>query len=318
MTGKTSPDCSSNEGKRLSREGYRRRIRGKGPLDLKIHPSKKHEGEILTVAKSPVIMVAPTTPIYDAIQTMTKKGFRRLPIANPGTGHLEGIVTATDIINYLGGGEKFEIIRQKYDGNFFKAINEPIKLIMTQRVVSIKTSAKISEAIEKMKQANLGGLPVVDDKDSVKAIITERDLANLFADRTSGIRVSQLMSERVVTALPKTTIFETEKAMATQGFRRLPIVSDGKVIAIITAMDIIRFFGSGDVFKHLRSGTIIQVLNTPALEIASKTVTTVEPDADVGQAAKIMREKDIGAVPVVKNGRLIGIVTERDFFKIIE
>lgn len=302
----------------MSREGFRRTIRGKGPLDLKTHPSKKHEGEILTIAKSAVVMVAPTTPIYDAIQIMTKKGFRRLPIANPGTKHLEGIVTATDIVDYLGGGKKFEIIQQKFGGNFFKAINEPIKLIMTQKVVSIRTSAKINEAIMKMKEANLGGLPVVDDKDSVKAIITERDIANLFADRTSGIKVAQLMSEKVVTALPKTTIFEAEKTMATQGFRRLPIVSDGKVMGIITAMDIIRFFGSGAVFKHLRSGTIIQVLNTPALEIAAKTVSTIEPDADVGQAAKLMREKDIGAVPVVQTGKLVGIVTERDFFKIIE
>jgi CBS domain-containing protein len=59
-------------------------------------------------------------------------------------------------------------------------------------------------------------------------------------------------------------------------------------------------------------------LNTPALGIAAKEVSTIGPDADVGQAAKIMREKDIGAVPVVVNGKLIGMLTERDFFKIIE
>jgi CBS domain-containing protein len=302
----------------LKRESYRRTLRGTGQLDLRGRASKKHEGEILTVAKSPVVMVAATTPIYDAIQKMAKEGFRRLPIANPGTKHLEGIVTATDIVDYLGGGRKFEIIQQKCGGNFFKALNEPIKLIMTQKVVSIKTSAKISEAIAKMKQSNLGGLPVVDEKDCVKAIVTERDIAVLFADRTSGVTVAQLMSEKVITALPKTTIFEAEKTMATQGFRRLPIVSDGKVMGIVTAMDIIRFFGCGDVFKHLKSGTIIQVLNTPALEIASKNVLTVERETDVGQAAKIMRDKDIGAVPVVKNGALVGILTERDFFKIIE
>jgi CBS domain-containing protein len=126
------------------------------------------------------------------------------------------------------------------------------------------------------------------------------------------------MSEKVVTALPRTTIFEAERTMSTEGFRRLPIVSEGKVIGIITSMDIVRFFGSGEVFKHLRSGTIIQVLNTPALGIAAKEVSTIGPDADVGQAAKIMREKDIGAVPVVVNGKLIGMLTERDFFKIIE
>lgn len=302
----------------MSREGFRRTLREKGQLSFKVHPSKKREGEIMQIAKTPVVTMAPTTPIQDAIQIMCQKGFRRIPIANPGTKFLEGIITATDVINYLGGGKKFEMIQQKFGGNFFKAINEPIKLVMTQQVVSVNVAAKISDAIELMKEKNLGGLPVVDDENRARGIVTERDIAILFADRISGVRVAQLMSETVVTALPRTTIFEAEKTMATQGFRRLPIVSDGKVVGIITSMDIIRFFGSGEVFKHLRSGTIIQVLSTPALEIATKGVSTIGPDADVGQAAKIMRQKDIGAVPVVKNERLVGMITERDFFKVIE
>jgi len=302
----------------LSRESFRRSLRGKGPLSLKSHPSKRHGGEILHVAKSSVVTMAPTTPIYDGIQIMTKEGFRRIPITNPGTRTLEGIVTATDIINYLGGGKKFQIIRRKFGGNIFKAINEPIKLIMTKKVVSIKTSAKISKAIRLMTEKNLGGLPVVDNENRVRAIITERDIANMFADRISGVKVAQLMSEKVVTASHKTTIFEAVKTMTTQGFRRLPIISEKKVAGIVTAMDIIRFFGSGKVFKYLRSGTIIQVLNTPALEIATKEVATIKPNADVGQAAKIMQKKNIGALPVVKNETLVGIITERDFFKIIE
>ena len=259
-----------------------------------------------------------TTPIYNAIQMMSREGFRRIPITDSGTRALEGIVTATDIIDYLGGGEKFDIIRRKFDGNIFKAINEPIRLVMTQKVVSIKTSARINEAIQLMTEKNLGGLPVVDENNSVKAIITERDIANLFADRLSGMSVAQLMSRKVVTALSKTTIFEAERTMVTQGFRRLPIIANDKVVGIITAMDVIRFFGSGEVFKHLKSGTIIQVLNTPALEIATRDVSTISPTADIGQAAKIMQDKDIGAVPVLDNAKLVGIITERDFFKIIE
>ena len=302
----------------MSRETFRRTLKGKGQLSLKTHPSKKREGEIIQIAKAPVVTMAPTTPIYDAIQIMAKEGFRRIPIANPGTKALEGIITATDIIDYLGGGKKFEIIEQRFGGNFFKAINEPIRLVMTKNVVSVKVSAKISKAIELMKEKNLGGLPVVDNENRVRAIITERDIANLFADRISGIKVSQVMSEKVITALSKTTMFEAERTMTTQGFRRLPIISDGKVIGIITTMDIIRFFGSGSVFKYLRSGTIIQVLNTPALEIATREVSTIESSADVGQAAKIMQNKNIGAIPVVENEKLVGIITERDFFKIIE
>ncbi|MGC8895575.1 MAG: CBS domain-containing protein [Candidatus Bathyarchaeia archaeon] len=302
----------------MSRETFRRTLKEKGQLSLRAHPSKKRESEIMHIAKSPVVTMAPTTPIYDAIRIMSKEGFRRIPIANPGTKALEGIITATDIIDYLGGGKKFEIIQQKHSGNFFKAINEPVRLIMTKNVASVKTSSKISEAVKIMKEKNLGGLPVVDEENRVRAIITERDIANMFANRMSGVKVSELMSEKVVTALPKTTIFEAEKTMATQGFRRLPIISDSKIMGIITAMDIIRFFGSGKVFTYLQSGNIIQVLNTLAIEIATKEVATIEPNADIGKAAKIMREKNVGALPVVENEKLVGILTERDFFKIIE
>jgi len=303
---------------KMSRETFRRTLRGRGPVSLKSSTAKKREGEILHVAKSPVVTMTSTTPIYDAVKIMAKEGFRRIPIADPGTKALAGIVTATDLVDYLGGGRKFEIVQQKFSGNIFKAINEPIKIIMTQKVFSVKTTAKISEAVQLMKEKNVGGLPVVDEENRVRAIITERDIARMFSDRISGVKVSHLMTSKVVTALPKTTIFEAEKTMITHGFRRLPIVADGKVAGIVTAMDIIRFFGSGEVFKHLQSGTITQVLNTPALQIATKEVATIEPEADVGQAAKIMKEKNLGALPVIQNEKLVGIITERDFFKIIE
>ncbi|MFQ5758824.1 MAG: CBS domain-containing protein [Candidatus Bathyarchaeia archaeon] len=299
------------------REAFRRRLRERGPLDLKAHPSKRREGEIMTIAKSPVVTMAPTTPVYDAIQIMVKEGFRRIPVVDPGTKRLQGVITATDIIDYLGGGEKFQIIQRKYAGNFFKAINEPVKSISTRKVVSISTSAKISDAIELMKRHRVGGLPVVDEEECVWAIITERDVVFLFSGSIRGAKVADLMSKNVVTAKPEISISEAEKIMIKNGFRRLPLVSDHKLVAIVTVMDILRFFASGKAFKHLQSGTINQVLQTPVLETATKDVFTIEPEANVGEAAKIMQEKNIGSVPVVKNEKLVGIITERDFFRLI-
>jgi CBS domain-containing protein len=300
------------------KESFRRRLREGGPLDLKAHPSKKREGEIMTIAKSPVVTMAPTTPVYDAIKIMVKEGFRRIPVVDPGTRKLQAIITARDIIDYLGGGEKFQIIRRKYAGNFFKAINEPVKNISTQKVVSISTSAKVSDAIELMRRHRVGGLPVVDEEERVWAIVTERDLVFLFSGSIRGAKVADLMSKRIVTAKPEVTISETEKMMIRHGFRRLPLVSDHKLVGMVTVMDILRFFGSGEVFKHLQSGTIDQVLQTPVLETATKDVFTIESEADVGEAAKIMREKNIGSVPVVENEKLVGIITERDFFRLID
>jgi len=299
------------------REAFRRRLREKRTPDLKAQPSKRREGEIMTIAKSPVITVATTTPVYDGIRIMVKEGFRRIPIVDPGTKRLRGIVTAPDIVNYLGGGEKFQIIQREHAGNFFKAINEPVRHIMTPEVVSVYTSAKISDAIDIMIKHKVGGLPVVDKESRVWAIITERDIVTIFGGMISGAKVSDLMSKKVVTATPKTSILEAEKRMIKNGFRRLPLVSEGKLVGIVTVMDILRFFGSGKVFQHLQSGTIDQVLQTPVIETAVTDVVTVDRNVDVGEAAQLMWEKGIGALPVLENEKLIGIITERDFFKLI-
>jgi len=284
---------------------------------LRVHPSKRREGEIMTIAKSPVITMAPTAPVYDGIQIMVKEGFRRIPIVDPGTKRLQGIVTASDIVDYLGGGEKFRIIQREHAGNFFKAINEPVRHIMTREVFSVYTSAKISDAIDVMIENKVGGLPVVDEEGRVWAIITERDVITIFSGMISGAKVSDLMSRKVVTVTPETSILEAEKKMIKRGFRRLPIVSEGELVGIVTVMDILRFFGSGKVFQHLRSGTIDQVLQTPVIETAVKDVVTVSRNVDVGEAAQLMWDRGIGALPVVENEKLVGIITERDFFKLI-
>lgn len=301
------------------REAFRRRLRDKGPISLKTHPAKKREGEIMSIAKSPVVTMAPTTPVYDAVRMMSKEGFRRMPVVDPGTKRLQGIITATDIVNFFGGGEKHQLIQRKYSGNFYKAINEPIKSIMTQDVVSIHTSGKISEALDLMKRHKIGGLPVVDDDKRVWAILTEKDLISLFRERISGVKVAELMTRRVVTATPGMSIYEAERTMIEQGFRRLPIVSDKKVLGMITARSVLRFFGSGQVFKHLQSGTIAQVLQTSVLEASIKGIEdrVISSTIDVGEAARIMNEKDVGSLLAVENERLIGIITERDFFKLI-
>ena len=302
---------------RRPRTSYRRILREKGPLELKAHPSKKREGEIMTIARSPVITMAPTTPVYDALKIMVKEGFRRMPVVDAGSKKLLGVVTATDFINYLGGGDKFQIIQKKYGGNFFKAINEPVKSIMTSEVVSIRTSGKISEAIGLMKKHRVGGLPVVDEHDQVWAIITERDIVMLFSGKIRGAKVTDLMSRRLVTAKPETPIMEIEKKMIEKRFRRLLIVSDSEFVGMATVRSILRFFGTSQVFKHLQSGTILQVLQTPVIEVTMKDVATINPEADIGQAARLMQEKHVGSLPVVANSRLVGIITERDFFKII-
>ena len=105
--------------------------------------------------------------------------------------------------------------------------------------------------------------------------------------------------------------------MVKNGFRRLPIVSEGKVVSVVTVTDILRFFGSGKVFQRLRSGAIDQVLQTPAIETAIGDILMIECNVDAGATAEIMLEKGVGTLPVLENEKLVGMITERDFFKLV-
>lgn len=271
----------------------------------------------MSIAKRPVVTASLATSVYDIVHIMAKEGFRRIPIVDPRARALQGIVTSTDIVDYLGGGKKFEIIQREYGGSFFKAINEPVKSVMRPNPPAVENTATITRAIELMKRHGVGGLPVVDNTNRVLAIVTERDLLSVFETRARGAKVAGLMTEKVVTADSGTTIIEAEKQMVEKSFRRLPLVSDGKLVGIVTAMDIVRFFGSGEVFQHLRSGMILQVLQTPALQTGTKKLVTVSPDANVDEAARTMKENKVGALLVVDEEKLVGILTERDFFKLV-
>ena len=305
------------------KQGRRVRNQVRGPEKAKSSPgskqgqSKQRKDDIMSIAHHPVTAVAPTTPVYETIKVMVKAGFRRLPIVDPGTKKLLGIITVSDLIDFLGGGLKYQIIEKKYGGSFYKAINEPIRTIMTTAVITIRSTAKISEAMEAMKKHNVGGLPVVDEDHIIQAIVSEQDIVRLHIGSIKGTPVSKVMTKEVVTEQPGTAIIDVEKRMIEKKFRRLPIVSDGKLIGLATVRSWLRFFGTNQVFQHLQSGTIQQVLQTPAIEITMKDFPTIHPDADVSDAIKLMRETRRGSLLVVDNEELVGIITERDFFKLL-
>jgi CBS domain-containing protein len=58
-------------------------------------------------------------------------------------------------------------------------------------------------------------------------------------------------------------------------------------------------------------------LKTPAIETAKRGVVTVECNVGAGEAARIMWEKGVVTMPVLENAKLVGMITERDFFKLV-
>jgi len=289
-------------------------IRNVGPLDFKTRISER-SGDVMTIASREVVTIPPTTPVVEAVKTMLNKGFRRLPIADAGTRRLEGIVTSKDIVDFLGGGQRHLIIENRFKGNLLAAVNGSISEIMEADVVYLNEMDSLKDALNTMLKENIGGIPITDGEKRVKAIVTERDFVFLIAGIVTGKTVNDYMSRNVATASSDMPLGNAARMMINKGFRRLPIIRDNVLIGIITASDIMRFLGSGDIFKKLVTGSAKEVFGVPVRTLIRRDVVFTGSDADLGEAAGIMLDKNVGSLPVLEGGELKGIITERDFVR---
>ncbi|MBW6518101.1 MAG: CBS domain-containing protein [ANME-2 cluster archaeon] len=274
-----------------------------------------HEGDIMAMASKTVITLPPTANIMTTAKTMVKHGFRRVPIADAGTNRLVGIVTSLDIVDFLGGGLRHNLVKNKHNGNLAAAINENVREIMREDVVSMNINDSISQALVTMIEKNIGGFPVVDGDNNVVAIISERDFVKTIANVTTLKLVKDYMSEKVVTAGPDMPVREATRTMIKKGFRRIPVVKENVLLGIITASDIMRYLSSGDIFQKLMTENADDAFNVPIKRMIMRDIVWTSSNVDIGKIAGIMLDKKVGALPVIDDGELCGIITERDIVR---
>jgi CBS domain-containing protein len=290
------------------------RALNRGPLEFKTKLAE-HEGSIMSLANREVVTIPPTMSIKGAADTMTRYRFRRLPVTDPGTNRLLGIIGSMDIIDFLGGGEKYQIIKKKYKGNFLAAINESVREIMVTDVLALETTATIKDALDLILGSRVGGLVIVNGENRVEGIVTERDFVFLLVEKVTGKKAEDYMTKRVVTASSRTTLGDAARIMVRNSFRRLPVVKEGSLVGMVTTRTIIEFIGRNDVFAKIVENRVDEVLKILVEEIMKREVSTVTKDRDLGEIAKIIEETGAGTVCIVENGRLIGILTERDIVR---
>ena len=112
-------------------------------------------------------------------------------------------------------------------------------------------------------------------------------------------REESLVIKELHTITPDTTIEEAEKIMRENNIAGLPVVEDGKLVGILTNRDI-RFY-SGEKIK--------------VSELMTRDVITAEEGITLDEAIKIMHKHRIEKLPIVKNGKLVGLITAKDILK---
>jgi CBS domain-containing protein len=108
--------------------------------------------------------------------------------------------------------------------------------VMNTSVLTVDPTASIGEAAEKMVDAGVGAIVVVEDLARITGIVTERDILRAVAARARAAeaRVRQWMTETVVTIEPDTTVEDAAKIMFERNFRHLPVVKDGRPLGIVS------------------------------------------------------------------------------------
>ena len=122
------------------------------------------------------------------------------------------------------------------------------------------------------------------------------------------------MSKPVITVEPSRRIMDAMAVMKQHKIRRMPVIDDGKLVGIVSDKDLLDA-GPSDA-TSLSVWEINYLLSKLRVEeVMTRHVLTVQEDTPIEEAARIMADKKVGGLPVMRGDELIGIITETDLFK---
>lgn len=123
--------------------------------------------------------------------------------------------------------------------------------------------------------------------------------------------VTQWMTKSVVTIKPHDTLRHARERLAKYRINQLPVVVNDKLVGIVTDRDVrdaypssLRLFYGKDIDEFGDSHTVEEVM--------TYNVVSISPQTSLHEAAQRLRRQRFGALPVVENGQLVGIITRSD------
>lgn len=127
--------------------------------------------------------------------------------------------------------------------------------------------------------------------------------------------VKERMSHPVITVKPDMPIMEAMNLMREEHIRRLPVVKDNKLVGIVSDKDLLN--ASPSDATSLSVWEINYLLSQITIgDVMTKKVLTVSEDTPIEEAARFMADNKIGGLPVMRDGRIVGLITETDLFKV--
>ncbi len=128
--------------------------------------------------------------------------------------------------------------------------------------------------------------------------------------------VGERMSHPVITVSPETSIHDALAMFKKEHIRRAPVIKDGKLVGIIAERDLLNASPSPVTSLSVWEMNYL-ISKVTVKQVMTKKVKTIDVVTPIEEAARIMADLKIGGLPVLRSGKVVGMITETDLFKIL-
>lgn len=128
------------------------------------------------------------------------------------------------------------------------------------------------------------------------------------------MQVNDWMTREPVTVTSQTSLAQAYELMLENEIRRMPVI-DGELVGIITLSDILRALPS--LTEEGDDASRLLMVTRRVSDIMTDDPITVDPEDTIQEAAERMLEYQVSGLPVITGGRVVGIITESDIFRLV-
>ncbi|MFW6173906.1 MAG: CBS domain-containing protein [Elusimicrobiota bacterium] len=247
-----------------------------------------------------IIYVDKNHDLKHVLDLMKKHDITKIPVLEDKK--LFGIITDNVIAYKLGSIRKRSISTSRLHASS----------VTEKEISTISPTTDVKKILKTVGQPGPTMLPVVD-RDRLVGVITKADLLPLVNSKKT---LRNLMQTIVFSVSPEDRVIHGRRIMIDEDVARLPVVSQGKLVGIVSDFEIACAFASlkksfslGHQKHQLDKLLIKDVMKAPVIW-TTQSVTATE-------AAKLMIKHNVGALPVIKDDTLVGIITRTDLLKTI-
>ncbi len=268
-----------------------------------------------------VVWIAPGRSVDEAISLMEDFEIHHLPVVDHGT--VVGMLSDRDLLLMVG----WRLTCERHSTPASARVIGPttVEEIMTRPVVKVSADDSLEHAARMLIERRIGALPVIRNGVLV-AILSESDVLKAVLHQPDAPRwrhllsrpVQTIMTRRVISVKPKTSLTEVLDAFRTHRIRHLPVAVGNSLIGIISDRDARRALGES-LIRDAQAQQRGSLYLGPqfAMTIMTRKVRVIAPSSTIGSAMQHLLDHGIHALPVVDAERLSGIVAETDLIRAV-